>query len=71
MRTRRSPRNQERLWRALGKQGEQPQERPPTVRRCFDCVSYGGSARNRNECTLIGRIVNGATTGRECFKALR
>ena len=65
MKTRRSPRNQERLWRALG---------PPTpvvpvvpeTGRCFDCASYPRGGRARGACTVHGVVVRGMSE-RACF----
>ncbi len=65
MRTRRSPRNQDRLYRML----TVPEETPTSIvtQCCFNCVSYGGSKRNRAICTLTGTKVYGNTMDRECF----
>lgn len=69
MRTRRSPRNQERLWRIL------TPPVPPVVAtssvRCWDCLDYPPGGRGRGHCTLGGMMVNGRTENRPCFRARR
>lgn len=62
MRTRRSPRNQERLFRALF----EPEKEPVARTYCFDCASYPAGGRSRGRCTLIGTMVNGLGQ-RHCF----
>ena len=69
MRTRTSPRNQERLFRELF-QPPSIQPLPPSI-RCWDCVSYPAGGRARGECILAGVIVCGITAGRECFRPRR
>jgi hypothetical protein len=66
MRTRRSVRNQNVLFKALFK--------PPTISQketmrtaCFNCISYPAHGRNRGECILIGKVVNGNNLDRLCF----
>jgi len=66
MRTRRSPRNQEILWRQLGG-GENEKLEPIKTVRCFDCVNYPKGGRSRGECTLIGEVVRGSNKDRKCF----
>ena len=66
MRTRRSPRNQELLFKALFKAPDSPIT-PATTHYCGDCVSFP-NWRMRGECTLMGKIVNSANRDRECFK---
>lgn len=70
MRTRRSPRNQEILWRALTPPAP-TKVNEPVGECCFTCVNYGGSRRNRAECTLRGVRVEGVTANRPCHSALR
>lgn len=67
MKTCRSPRNQEILWRALG---GAPEAKPATAQAqcCFNCVDYPKAGRSRGECTLHGEIVNGRSV-KPCFKA--
>lgn len=67
MNTRRSPRNQERLWRELG--GRNPQPAPIKTIRCWDCASYPKGGRVRGRCALKGQKVNGATMNMPCFRA--
>lgn len=67
MRTRCSPRNQDRLFRELFKPEEAP-ARPVKTCCCFNCVNYGGGRRGRNECTLRGEIVMGTTEDRKCYR---
>ena len=57
MRTRRSWKNQDRLWKALGGKPEKPQVATPP--RCWDCISYPKGGRMRGKCTLRGLIVLG------------
>ena len=67
MRTRRSPRNQMILWRALTP--PTPVISPaPAIRRCWDCVSYANHGRARGECVLRGVMVNGRTADRPCWR---
>lgn len=69
MRTRRSPRNQEILWRALSRQGAAPPAEPLTPRRaCWDCVNYPKGGRSRGHCTLLGLMVSGEAENKECFR---
>ena len=65
MRTRRSPKNQDRLWKALA--GKNKVNPPVTSIRCWDCVSYPKGGRGRGECVLIGEIVMGRNENRPCF----
>ena len=74
MRTRRSPRNQDRLWRALGKdladkaKGAAAPKNSAPRHLCFNCVSYD-SQRMSAECALRGQIVLGTAEGRQCWSA--
>jgi NADH:ubiquinone oxidoreductase subunit B-like Fe-S oxidoreductase len=70
MRTRRSPRNQEILWRALGGQKSAPAP-VVSVPRCWDCANYPKHGRARGTCAVTGTMVNGAAENRDCFKARR
>lgn len=69
MKTRRSPRNQERLWRELGRQGTPtvPTPLPDPRRACWDCANYPKGGRSRGHCTLFGIKVSGETENKECF----
>lgn len=67
MRTRRSPRNQEILWRALTSPVP-PVVPTPHVPRCWDCVSYPVGGRSRGHCTLRGQMAYGATEQLPCHK---
>lgn len=70
MRTRRSPRNQQALWKALTPPVDKPTQdpTPPPVNRCWDCVSYPKGGRSRGDCTLLGVMVCGQTANRPCFR---
>jgi hypothetical protein len=76
MRTRRSPRNQERLWKGLGRDLASASVTEPVAKvqmatRCFTCISYPHAGRGRGECTLSGSIVNGRTENRPCHQERR
>lgn len=65
MRTRRSWRNQDRLWKALGG----PLPATPAVMAppvCGNCANFSG-LRNRGNCSLHGIKVNRLSL-RECFR---
>ena len=64
MRTRRSPINQERLFKMLSVKKEKVD--PVTAKCCFNCSHYYG-VRNRGECVPIGRNVMGHMK-RSCFE---
>jgi hypothetical protein len=66
VKTRRSPRNQMILWRALTSPVDAPKQ-TASVPRCWDCVSYPKGGRARGECSLVGQIVNGRSKDRPCF----
>lgn len=66
MRTRRSPRNQERLYRLLFTADPTPQP-VEHVPRCWDCRYYPPAGRSRGTCTLRGERVYGRTEHEECF----
>ncbi len=68
MRTRRSVRNQEILFKALFK--SQPEAHPELVpaKTCFGCANYPKGGRDYQHCTLHGVRVRGATTDRECYR---
>ena len=68
MKTRRSPRNQEILWRALSGKPE-PITKAPLLPLCAYCVNFfSNHGRSRGECTLRGTIVN-CTSKQPCFVA--
>jgi hypothetical protein len=54
MRTRRSPKNQERLFRELFKAKDTVM--PATSPVCANCVSFPNNGRSRGECVLLGVI---------------
>lgn len=71
MRTRRSPRNQDILWRELGRQGVVP-EKPVAIQaspRCWDCANYPAGGRVRGHCGVTGLVVAGRTPDKWCFVA--
>lgn len=66
MKTRRSYRNQDRLFKELF----QPKEAPVLTvrsRRCFDCVSYPTHRRNRGYCPTANKVVSGLGENLPCF----
>lgn len=67
MRTRRSPRNQERLWKELGREGQIETKTIGHVNRCFDCLFYPVGGRMRGTCSKLNKNVSGMEQ-RECFK---
>ena len=67
MRTRTSPRNQERLWKTLGGKAEKPEPAPPSA-CCFNCAFYGSrNGRDRAKCAKTGAVVYGITKGEPCY----
>lgn len=68
MRTRRSPKNQERLWRALGGPPE-PEPEPVIQATCYGCEAYPPGGRGRGHCAMTGTMVRGSNVGRPCFDA--
>lgn len=75
MRTRRSPRNQERLHREIGDQLKRaaaatnaPRIAAPR-RLCRNCRSYSARRGDRGECVLRGLVVVGWAEDRPCFEA--
>ena len=67
MRTRTSPRNQARLWRALTPPAHTP-ESIQGPKRCWGCISYPTGGRARGECVLAGQVVLGRSADRDCFR---
>lgn len=68
MRTRRSPRNQERLWRLLSAPTQVPTVQTAEVPRCWGCANYPRGGRARGICSLHGHMVNGRTENLTCFR---
>lgn len=73
MRTRRSARNQDILWRALAAElAGKSEPTPPVVvvPRCWDCLNYpqGPRQRHHGHCTLKGDMVLGWVENRPCFR---
>jgi hypothetical protein len=60
MRTRRSVRNQDRLYRALGGKQEKPAPLPPK-KNCWTCASFPPHGRKRGQCALKGEMVRGSS----------
>jgi hypothetical protein len=67
MNTRRSPRNQDRLWKALDGTVATFKPAPLLPSRCWDCISFPDWIRGRGFCVTTGAVVNGRTTNRPCF----
>lgn len=67
MRTRRSWRNQDILFKALTPPVE-PASPAPKVDRCWDCARYPKGGRERGVCSFKG-LVAGRMAGMGCFKA--
>jgi hypothetical protein len=67
MRTRRSPRNQEILFRSLFKSPEKIKAGIPVQIMCVYCLNFPNNGRMSGECTLIGERVSGWNKNRECF----
>lgn len=70
MRTRRSPRNQDRLWRYLTPEAPAKEPLPPSPPRCWDCRHYPKGGRDRGTCALSGLKVAGRSQ-KECFTPRR
>jgi hypothetical protein len=70
MRTRRSPRNQEILFKALFPKPEPPTPLPPSI-RCWDCEYYPKGGRVRGHCRLRCAEVAGIGQDRPCWTARR
>jgi hypothetical protein len=68
MRTRRSVRNQNILFKALF-EPKKDAVAPAVTVYCFNCVSYPRHGRRRGECALGGMIINGSTRNRSCFQS--
>jgi len=70
MRTRRSWRNQDRLYKALqGVIAENLGATKPISNCCWDCVSFANAGRIRGTCSMIGAYVRGDNVDRPCFMA--
>mgnify|MGYP001585451910 CR=1 FL=1 len=67
MKTRRSWRNQDRLWKELGGKPA-PVCSAPAIPRCWNCVNYPKGGRSRGRCSLHEEIIQGRTENRPCFK---
>lgn len=65
MRTRRSPRNQDRLFKILFKVTNAPIERA-VIRCCFNCVNYPTHGRSRGYCPVINDSISGIME-KPCF----
>lgn len=63
MRTRRSPRNQQALWKAL----TPPAGDNQVSHRCKDCVCFP-TGWARGQCTLLEMDVYGRTEDMKCFQ---
>lgn len=69
MRTRRSPRNQERLWRILGAQGAPVAPVPTEVAPRYECgnCSFFKSSATYGNCAKVAARVRFSET-RDCFE---
>jgi hypothetical protein len=68
MRTRRSWRNQERLFKALTPPVDKSTvPELPEVERCWDCVCYPKGGRARGMCSFKVEFVEGITANKACF----
>lgn len=67
MKTRRSVRNQNILFRELFKPAEKGIE-SVEIKCCFNCVNYPRDGRGRARCTLTGGMVRGGSKNRICFR---
>jgi len=68
MRTRTSPRNQDRLWRYLCGPAPLPSNVPPTAPRCLACRDFPNTGRTWGHCVLIGSMVYGLRVAPPCFR---
>lgn len=68
MNTRRSWKNQERLFKALFKSTAAASVRP-VVQCCFNCLHYPQGGRNRATCRLSGETISGVTQDKACFQS--
>jgi hypothetical protein len=68
MRTRRSPKNQEKLFRELFKPPSERPEEGPAQPMCFNCANYPRGGRSGCKCRLTGTRMNGTETRPECFR---
>jgi hypothetical protein len=68
MRTRRSPRNQDALFKALFKPKEEPRSEQPPRSQCRDCRQYPAQKRDTYNCPVKGMKV-GLWDTHECFVA--
>jgi len=69
MRTRKSPRNQEILFRALFRPPLERREEGPARPTCFECTQYPKGGRSGCKCKLTGRRMHGTECKPECFRA--
>lgn len=68
MRTRRSPRNQDRLFADLFRPSAEPQPpRPPPASHCWDCRHYPKGGRDSAKCRLTGKRTGGHEE-RNCYE---
>lgn len=73
MRTRLSPRNQQKLWKELMEKSLQPERAialailKKTV-YCWECRHYPKGGRNRGTCKLMNIMVGGHWINQPCFK---
>ncbi len=67
MRTRRSWRNQERIFKYLF-EPEKPTPLEPS-KRCWDCFYYPKGGRNTGTCKHLNMKVRGEILDQSCFKS--
>lgn len=70
MRTRRSPRNQEILWRALTPPAPEIAA-PAQSHRCGRCRYYSAPGRSRSRCKVSMTIVDARRENEPCFEVRR
>jgi hypothetical protein len=68
MRTRRSWRNQDRLFKALTPRCDvEALVLKVRKNRCWDCACYPKGGRDRGTCSKKGKMVSGITVDEPCF----
>lgn len=68
MRTRRSPRNQDRLFRELFEPKPAPRPVKAELAICRNCIHFPANRRHNGTCNLKGFLV-ASTTQKDCFQS--